>query len=79
MDPLNRQITNRKLLALLEVIKLFMKFDKEIPAQVISTYLYDDCIQLPGCNEYSLSGYLMYLYYFLDFYWKNYRKDKFKV
>ena len=40
MDPLNRAITNRKLLALLEVIKLFMKFDKEIPAQVISTYLY---------------------------------------
>ena len=46
---------------------------------IISTYLYDDCIQLPGCNEYSLSGYLMYLYYFLDFYWKNYRKDKIKV
>ena len=40
MDPLKRSITNRKLLPLLEVIELFMKFDREIPAQMMSTYLY---------------------------------------
>ena len=40
MDPLKRSITNRKLLPLLEVIELFMKFDREIPAQMMITYLY---------------------------------------
>ena len=40
MDPLKRSITNRQLLPLLEVIELFMKFDREIPAQMMSTYLY---------------------------------------
>ena len=40
MDPLKRSITNRQLLPLLEVIELFMKFDKEMPAQMMSTYLY---------------------------------------
>ena len=40
MDPLKKSITDEKLLPLLEVIELFMKFDKEIPAQVMSTFLY---------------------------------------
>ena len=40
MDPLKRSITNRQLLPLLEVIELFMKFDREMPAQMMSTYLY---------------------------------------
>ena len=40
MDPFKRSITNRQLLPLLEVIELFMKFDKEMPAQMMSTYLY---------------------------------------
>ena len=40
MNPIKKSVTNSKLLPLLEVIELFRKFDKEIPAQVISTYLY---------------------------------------
>ena len=40
MDPLRRVITFDKGLALLEVVKELQKLDREVPAQVVCTYLY---------------------------------------
>lgn len=40
MDPVRRQVTDRSLLGLLEVIELFRLMEREVPAQVISTFLY---------------------------------------
>jgi DNA-binding MarR family transcriptional regulator len=50
MDPLRRTRTNPKIERLLKVINLLRLLDREIPAQVIATYLYvgshDDCHKL---------------------------------
>ena len=40
MDPLARQLTNPRLGRLLEALELFRVLDREVPAQVISTFLY---------------------------------------
>lgn len=47
MDPLRRLLTNHSMEKLLQVIELFRVLDREVPAQVISTFLYvaahDNC------------------------------------
>lgn len=40
MDPLRRQVTNDNALRLLKVINLLRLLDREVPGQVIATYLY---------------------------------------
>ena len=40
MDPLRRQVTNDKALRLLKVINLLRLLDREVPGQVIASYLY---------------------------------------
>lgn len=40
MDPLRRQVTNVKALRLLKVINLLRLLDREVPGQVIASYLY---------------------------------------
>ena len=40
MDPLARQLTSPRLGRLLEAVELFRVLDREIPAQVISAFLY---------------------------------------
>ena len=47
MDPLRRQLTDPGLTGLLKIIELFRIMDREVPAQVITTFLYiaahDNC------------------------------------
>jgi DNA-binding MarR family transcriptional regulator len=47
MDPLRRQLTDPSLLGLSKIIDLFRLMDREVPAQVIMTFLYiaahDNC------------------------------------
>jgi DNA-binding MarR family transcriptional regulator len=47
MDPLRRQLTDPHLLGLSKIIDLFRLMDREVPAQVIMTFLYiaahDNC------------------------------------
>ena len=40
MDPLRRQLTDPNLVGLSKIIDLFRLMDREVPAQVISTFLY---------------------------------------
>tara|TARA_X000001382_G_scaffold7323_1_gene5555 strand:+ start:316 stop:726 length:411 start_codon:yes stop_codon:yes gene_type:complete len=40
MDPLRRQLTNDKAARLLKVIQLIRLLDREMPAQVIASFLY---------------------------------------
>ena len=40
MDPLRRQITNDRALRLLKVIQLIRLLDREMPAQVVASFLY---------------------------------------
>lgn len=47
MDPFRRQLTDPSLLGLSKIIDLFRLMDREVPAQVIMTFLYiaahDNC------------------------------------
>ena len=40
MNPLKRQETDHEVLCILKAIELLRLFDKEIPCQVVSTFLY---------------------------------------
>ena len=39
-DPINKQITDERLLPLLEVTELLRTFDREFPAQMMSVFFY---------------------------------------
>ena len=40
MDPLNRRVTCSTTTRLLDVLEIFRELDREVPAQVLSCYLY---------------------------------------
>jgi len=47
MDPLRKEVTDPEMGGLLKVVELFQVLDREIPAQVMATFLYvathDEC------------------------------------
>ena len=47
MDPLRKEVTDPQIGGLLKVVELFQVLDREIPAQVMATFLYvathDEC------------------------------------
>ena len=40
VEPLQQQMTNRQMLRQMKVIELFREMDREVPAQLIVTFLY---------------------------------------
>jgi DNA-binding MarR family transcriptional regulator len=52
MDPLRRQLTDPSLTGLAEVIDLLRLMDREVPAQVIATFLYVATHE--GCHKSAL-------------------------
>lgn len=52
MDPLRRQITDPSIKGLSEVIDLIRLMDREVPAQVVATFLY--VAMHEGCHKSAL-------------------------
>lgn len=52
MDRLKRTVTDPELKGLLKVIKIFQRFDREVPAQLIATFLYIAIHD--GCHKQSI-------------------------
>jgi len=53
VDPLRRQVTDDQLLKLLKVIETLRILDREMPAQLLSTFLY--VASHDGCHKPALS------------------------
>lgn len=52
MDPLRRQLTDPSLKGLAEVVDLLRLMDREVPAQVVATFLY--VAMHDGCHKSAL-------------------------
>ena len=60
MDPLRRSVTSETTLKLLEAVELFQEMDREVPAQVVSTFLYiashNECHSIALMEDLDMTG-----------------------